>query len=465
MTKRPPSLRRQLALALAGCLTLLCLTANVAFYQYVRKLSIEEFDTALQKDLETIAAMTSVHDGGQRLELQIHNHDHPEYKDHEEAKYYHISHEDGRCHLRSRSLDAASLPKLSKVHRELVMQDITLPDGRRGRVASTLSHLHESNAGDKHLIHFALAISRDSLDRILAMQRWCAIALGAILIGTSIAIALLLTKRSFKKVDDFSTHLRAIDFDSLGNRLPDEGLPIELAPLARRFNDALARLDQGAQREIRFNANVAHELRTPVAELRAITEVGLQECQDGALENPTSYFEDASELATRMERLVDTISSLTRTVLDREQVVTERTDLVEIIARAWEPHAKRAEKRKLTASFQLPDTLLIQSDPSLVSAIATNLIINAVSHTPEGGTISISLEGSCLTIANTNDTLKPADLDHLIEPFWQKDASRTDSTHFGIGMALVDAYTRLLRIQCDFSLPREETFTVTLTFP
>ena len=97
MSPRPPSLRRQLAWALAGCLTLLCLAANLAFYYYVRKLSIEEFDAALQADLTTVVAMTSVHDGGTRIDLHIHNHDHPEYReDYEDAKFYHISHADGR---------------------------------------------------------------------------------------------------------------------------------------------------------------------------------------------------------------------------------------------------------------------------------------------------------------------------------------------------------------------------------
>ena len=95
--------------------------------------------------------------------------------------------------------------------------------------------------------------------------------------------------------DPFAS-MRSIDFDTLVNRLPEVNLPVELALLARCFNEALARLDRGAQREIRFNANVAHELRTPVAELRAIAEVGLQEAREGALESPASYFEDATAL-------------------------------------------------------------------------------------------------------------------------------------------------------------------------
>ncbi len=467
MSPRAPSLRRQLALALAGCLTGLCLAANLAFYHYVKQLSIEEFDEALQRDLETIVAMTSVHDGGNRLELDIHNHDHPEFQDHDEAKYYHISHGDGRCHLRSRSLNEDSLPVLTETHGEIVMQDLVLPDGRRGRVVSTRSHMGEEGAAVRHAIHFALAISRDSLDRILRMQRWCAIGVGAVLILASVGIALALTKRSFRKIDHFSRHLREIDFDSLGERLPEEGLPVELAPLAARFNEALARLERGAQREIRFNANVAHELRTPVAELRAIAEVGLEECTAGEMENPSGYFEDAGELAHRMGRLVDTISSLNRSGLGRECLTIEQTDLVEVLRRAWKPHAAKAEERRLAVSMDTPPRCLVETDASLGAALVNNLMSNAVSHTPEGGVVSFRIDGEALelVVANTNEDLEERDLQHLVEPFWQKDASRSDRTHFGIGMALVDAYARLLRIRYELSLSEDGVFAVSLRFP
>ncbi len=259
--------------------------------------------------------------------------------------------------------------------------------------------------------------------------------------------------------------MRSIDFDTLGNRLPEENLPVELAPLARRFNEALARLDRGAQREIRFNANVAHELRTPVAELRAIAEVGLQEAREGALESPASYFEDATELAERMARLVDTISSLNRTGLGRELIEVSEADLVKLVERAWRPHEDRAAGRGLNVRIQLPDEQLIATDVSLASAIMTNLIVNAVSHTPQGGDLTITLKENCLTIANTNHDLREADLPHLFEPFWQKDASRSDSAHFGIGMALGDAYARLLRIEVRLSIATPGRFEVALIFP
>ncbi len=467
MITRSPSLRRQLALALAGCLTLLCLAANLGFYFYVKRLAIEEFDEALQKDLETIMQMTTIHDDGQRIDLHIHNHDHPEFRDdHDEAKYYHISHADGRCHLRSRSLQQETLPVLAEAHEQLVVQDVRLPDGRQGRVISTLSHMQETNADQRHTIHFALAISRESLDRILIMQRWCAVGIGAVLILASILIAMHLTKRSFSRVDEFSRYLREIDFDSLGRRLPIEGLPMELAPLARRFNEALDRLDQGAQREIRFNANVAHELRTPVAELRAIADVGLQECQDGPLEDPHSYFEDASELAARMSRLVDTISSLNRSDLGREKLTLATFDLVPVVKAAWETQAPKGEARELKTTLNLPDSWLVETDGAILRAIFTNLMGNAVSHTPKGGEVVIHLdpESRTLSIANTERELREEDLEHLAEPFWQKDASRSDRAHFGIGMALVDAYTRLLGIDYHLCLQAPERFVVTLEF-
>ncbi len=201
-----------------------------------------------------------------------------------------------------------------------------------------------------------------------------------------------------------------------------------------------------------------------VGVLRAIVDVGLQEARDGALENPALYFEDATELAKGMALLVDTISSPNRTGLGCELIGLSETDLVELIVRAWCPHEARAASHGLNVQFQVPDTQPAERDASLVTAIVTNLLVNAVSHTPERGDLKVTLVENCLTIANTNHDLREADLPHMCEPFWQKDASRTDRSHFGIGMAPVDAYARLLKVEVRLSLNTPGIFKIALIF-
>ena len=466
----PPSLKRQLTLALAISLALLCLLGNGVLYVYVQQLSAKDFDDRLHHDMRALVEMTSINPAGDAIQLAMHDSDHPHYRPHKEAKYYHLSHRDQDVHLRSRSLEANSLPKLSVDPGELVFQNIVLPDGRQGRVLTTVSQLTANQS--THHVHFALAISREDLDQMLRRERWFSIALSALLIAAGILLVRRLTNHSFHNLRSFTEQLAEIDYTTLNARLPEDTLHEELTPVARRFNRLLARLQDGAEREMRFNANIAHELRTPVAEFRAIAEVGLDEIRTGDMADPKPYFEDAAELAQRMTRLVETVLSLTRTGDFWDELKLEDVDLVDIIHSVWKPHQVFIREKQLAMHRDLLDQALIHSDRALVAAILNNLATNAISHSPPGSTITLQLaqrveeeENSLvLTIDNPNEALKEADLETLTEPFWQKDASRSSSAHFGIGLSLVDAYCRLLKLEHTFSLPSPDIFRATLVF-
>ena len=466
MNRKRPSLKKQLTLALAFTLALLCLVGNTALYTYIKHLSAKEFDERLHHDLRALVEMASIDPAGGEISLDMHDSDHPHFRPHKEAKYYHLSHRDEEVHLRSRSLEEDSLPKIAVNPGELAFKDIQLPDGRQGRVITTVSKLSVDIS--THHVHFALAISREGLDKMLHLQRWCSIVLSVALIGTGILLVRRLTHRSFDSLDEFTHQIAEIDYESLTTRLPEDTLHEELSPLARRFNRLLGRLQEGAEREMRFNANVAHELRTPVAEFRAIAEVGLDEIRTGDLDDPKPYFEDAAELAQRMSRLVETVLSLSRSGDYWGELAIESVELVDAIHSAWKPHQVFIQEKQLRVNLTLLDEAVIESDPSLIAAILNNLTTNAISHSPAGSEIAVQLtqgaEGFVLTMDNPNIDLNDRDLEVLAEPFWQKDAARSESAHFGIGLSLVDAYCRLVKIEHAFSLPSPEIFRATIVF-
>ena len=469
------SVRRQLVIRIVIALTTLCVITNTVFFLYLKQLGSDAFDSRLRKDLEVIAAMTSVHDNGRRIALAMHQLDHPEFRDHSGGKYYHLSHDEHDVHVRSQSLTEVSLPRHVENSNRPVLRNLQLPNGRKGRLITTKIAFKEQGSGDTpsaktvvHQIHIAVAISREELDQLLMMELLGSMTVSALLILIALGIVSGFATKSFESINQFTEKLQSTDYQNLSRRDIDHATPSELLPLEERFNNLLDRLREGVEREQRFNDNIAHELRTPIAELRAIVEVGCLELDGDTLPGATKYFQDLTEITARMSRLVDTVFLLSRPSGANEEIALERVGLKALVDKTWAPHHAFASRKEIKTQMDVPATLSVITDQALASAVLTNLIANAVYHSPEQGSIAIrsfnEADDVTLTIENQNTALTAGDLNRLTEPFWQKDPSRQGGERSGIGMALVDSYCRALKIECTFTLPEPHVFRVTLRF-
>ena len=150
----------------------------------------------------------------------------------------------------------------------------------------------------------------------------------AILAVLNVIAVFLIVRRSLNPLRTLASCTREIGPDNLHLRLPTNGLPTELTPICSCVNDLLDRLDQAFKRERRFTSDVAHELRTPIAELRALAEVASRYPNDP--EFARNALRDAVGVAKQMQSLVTTLLALVR---------SERTPAVALnrspCARRW----------------------------------------------------------------------------------------------------------------------------------
>ena len=261
-----------------------------------------------------------------------------------------------------------------------------------------------------------------------------------------------------------------IESTSLSHRFPVEDLPQELVPICKRLNELLGRLESAFQRERRFNADVAHELRTPLAELRTLAEVALNRTGDSQnTEETRACFADVLDIALQMEMMVTTLLSLVRCETGRRAVNRESLDISALIKETVPSFREEARKRNVSFEINLPEKAVVTSDRFLLSAILKNLFSNAVGHAPEKGSVCCEVTdnggGYSLSLRNSNLDLEQEDLEHILEPFWQKDRSRTDTTRNGLGLSLVATYAELLGLKLLLSLPEPEQFEVTFKLP
>ena len=213
--------------------------------------------------------------------------------------------------------------------------------------------------------------------------------------------------------------------------------------------------------------NVAHELRTPIAELHTLAEVAVRWQHDP--ETLGTFFNDACQIASQMEVLVTTLLALARCQAGQLTVGSEHVVLAELVEDAWRNFSERAQERSLRVSLQIPGSAAVVTDRVLLSAIVANLLSNAVEYAPIGARVTCGAQAdggwTSLSVVNDNDTLTAADLPHLFEAFWRKDKARTSSAHCGLGLTLAAAYASALGGRINAAISEGQTLAMTLQLP
>lgn len=307
------------------------------------------------------------------------------------------------------------------------------------------------------------AILYDAFRDDPAVQLWrvpLPLALAALLASlVVIGLAVHFIRAGLEPLNQFSGELRQIDAESLSQRVDTEALPVELRTTGETINALLKRLEVAFERERRTTGNIAHELRTPIAELRTLTEVAQRTPGDSELANTTVA--EANAIAQQMQRLVTVLLQLARTHRTGDQADIETMQLAELVDAARQPWAVKAQRKQIDLQVDVPPDVSIAADRSAIETILSNLLANAVTHCPAGGRIAVTGSATRVAFENTNNGLTAADIPQLTEPFWRQDAARTDGTHAGLGLTLVADLCKACNYDLDLSL-KDDWFRVSV---
>jgi signal transduction histidine kinase len=470
------SMRRQLVLALVGGMLAVAMVVGVGLYIYIRNALISENDTALAAKAQMAAGCVHLEQGSFRLAMT--RDAVTEFS--EGRRYFQIWRADGGIFARSPSLGGDQLVPLAPTIKsnDVVFSDITLPNGHMARavlfhfvplpddaddIPRTDAERARASAGLNILAARDRAIIDARLDRIIA-----ALVGGAMVFAAGLwAMFAATVRRNLRPLSEIADQATRIDANSLQLRFPLKDLPVELVPICARFNDLLGRLDAAFNRERRFTADVAHELRTPIAELRSLAEVAVR--WPGDSNSAAVVFGDALDIARHMERMVTTLLTLSRCDAGRMDAQMRAVDVGALVRDAWSFIETSAAGKKISAQIDVPEPCMVKSDPALLASIVSNLLGNAVEYAIAGSTIGVRANRAgpllSLSISNLTDSLSEADLPHIFEPFWQKDSSRSHGEHSGLGLALVKAYSRILGVKLSVALSEKGVFSISLDMP
>jgi signal transduction histidine kinase len=268
--------------------------------------------------------------------------------------------------------------------------------------------------------------------------------LAPVILLVATGVAYVLANRAFKPVDQIIGEVEAItDGRSLHRRLPTDEADVELARLADTLNGMIGRLQASFGALRRFTADASHELKTPLAVVRADVERAMHPGV-GAHERMQALEEAMQEIA-RMADLVDSLLTLARADEGRFDLHREAVQLEPLVREAFETALILGEDAGVSVSLPLVEDAVILADATRLRQLFLNLITNAIKYTPKGGHVEITLSMRNnneigFAVRDTGIGIAAADLPHVFDRFWRADRARsrrvTDGERGGFGLGL-----------------------------
>ncbi len=279
-------------------------------------------------------------------------------------------------------------------------------------------------------------------------QAWVLVGMWLLACTLVTAVVLFITGRVLAPVRRMTDAIAGITPGSATQQVAVAGLPSELQPVQARLNDLLARVDAALAREQQTTANVAHELRTPLAGLRAKLELALQKERDPA--EIAALCRQGLGTMTLLQGLIDNLLLLTRLEAGQEKPHAQAVEVQEILASTWALHQPAAMARQITLERRLEPALSLITDGDKLRAVFSNLLSNAVAYATPNSMVQVAGheqgDGRIrLTFTNEGATISHADAERVFEPFWRGDNARTvERGHCGLGLPLVRRLVKVL---------------------
>ena len=318
-----------------------------------------------------------------------------------------------------------------------------LGDRRDYRTAAKLFSLvafNEHFNGQTYTLQ--VAQDRSSDERV---ERNFAVLFVAVLSGGVLAsalIAVIVTRRGLQPLGQMAQSLGRIGPDQLKERIGSTGWPRELQPLARAFDQMLTRLDDSFTRLSQFSADLAHELRTPIANMLGESQVALTRERTAVEYRET--IESAVAECERLSRIVDNLLFVARVDAAREPIARKRFDARAAVEKISAFYQTVADDHHVTITCSGDGQ--IYADPDLFERAVGNLLDNALRFTAEHGSIRIvvSKHNSDFEVAvsDTGSGIAPEHLPRVFDRFYRAESSRS-SDGAGLGLALVKSIVDL----------------------
>lgn len=241
-------------------------------------------------------------------------------------------------------------------------------------------------------------------------------------------------------------------------------LPTEIQPLANALNDLLTRLADALEKERRFTDDAAHELRTPLAALKTQAQVALRSTDDKEKQHA---IENIITGVDRSTHIVQQLLALARLNPDNTKIATTTVNIYNFTADIIAQHADEAINKKIEISLDGNTDIKIQTEPTVLSMLITNILDNAVKYTPDNGSININIQKEknnfVVNIVDTGSGISQELQQRVFDRFYRIPGHKVSGC--GLGLAIAQQCVQILSGTIELSNNSPNGLIVKVTLP
>lgn len=496
------SLRLRLLLGTSAATGIILSLLCVAIYFSVRKALVAQFDAGLLYTATSLAALAEQYPRGVKFENDYEQQ--VEFSRAREPDYFEAVLADGTRIAASPSLGDRRLPVPGDAiapsagiparsadpagatrsapgsanfdARPATYLKMQLPDGRAGRAIRLVfspgfepsdEGRQPAPARPQTVVILTLARSTGPMSALLGQLRWLLILLCAAAIVSCGVVLLYLVSRALRPVLHSAAAIENLRETDLSARLDPAEAPAELRVVVDRVNSLLERLEGAFAREKAFTADVAHELRTPLAALQATLQVTRSRVRE-----PLAYqaaIDSCQRILQGMRSLIETLLMLARADAGQLRPCLRDVDVMATATECWATHASAAAGRNITLRRDVPGPIRAKADPGQLAMVLHNLLENAVNYADADSAIDLQVRaappGVMIRLSNAASLGPAIDAARLFDRFYRGDVSRNGTgLHSGLGLSLCRKLMHLMGGEISAQVERS-TFTVELQLP
>ena len=291
-----------------------------------------------------------------------------------------------------------------------------------------------------------------------------------LIIGAAGLLAFLFLGRTQRQLNEITQEVAAItDGRSLHRRLALSEETTDFADLMTTLNAMISRLETSFSGLRRFTADASHELKTPLAVLRADVERAMME--SSSQNERMIALEEALQETRRMSDLVESLLTLARADEGRFDIHREPVELQPLVQEVYETALILGEAQGVTVNLPFTADVIVMADRTRLRQLFLNLVTNAIKYTPAGGKVELGVgrhpDNVTFAVRDTGIGISAADFPHIFERFWRADRVRSRMSErggFGLGLAISQwiAQAHGGTLTASSRLGRGSLFTVTL---
>jgi two-component system, OmpR family, heavy metal sensor histidine kinase CusS len=454
---KPRSIAFQLILLFTLAAALLLVCGLGVFYSIVVRHAFAEDDAVLADKVSAVSAALR-ENGPSALAAELtarHAGEHTAY-------WIRLLDSQGRTYAQTPGMDRLLSPEIFPQPRKSGSTLGGLKHYRTGSKLFSLVALNEESGSQLYTLQVAQDRSSDE-----QVKRNFAVLFVVVLSGgvmASALIAIIVTRRGLLPLRQMAQSLERIGPDQLKERIGSTGWPRELQPLAIAFDQMLKRLDDSFTRLSQFSADLAHELRTPIANMLGEAQVALT--RDRAAAEYRETIESTVAECERLSRIVDNLLFVARVDAAREPIARKWFDARVAIEKIAAFYQTVADDHNVTISCSGDGQ--IYADPDLFERAVGNLLDNALRFTAEHGAIRVAVSRHNrdfeVTVSDNGSGIATEHLPRVFDRFYRAESSR-GSDGAGLGLALVKSIVELHGGSAAIQSELNHGTTVVLRFP